>query len=204
MSDTTVQGEARGRRRGRPDRGSGPAEPIVRPQPRLPFAPVDIVSADQLEAVHQAALKILSEVGMDVLNDDARRILKACFEKMILDADLLDMVAEFLKPIRLDEDEFALDTIREVGPGGHFFGCAHTQARYRTAFFSPMISDWHNYENWQEAGMKIGRRPARRPPTTKRTASTRRSWPPTSRRRSSQSGWRRCRSSSKGGKPKAE
>ena len=78
--------------------------------------------------------------------------LQASFEKMVLDADLLDMVSEFLKPIAIDDDEFAFDAIREVGPGGHFFGCAHTQARYRTAFFSPMISDWRNYESWQEAG----------------------------------------------------
>ena len=46
----------------------------------------------------------------------------------------------------------ALDAIREVGPGGHFFGCAHTLARYRTAFYAPMISDWRNYETWREAG----------------------------------------------------
>ena len=78
--------------------------------------------------------------------------LQASFEKMVLDADLLDMVTEFLKPLKIDTEEFALDAIREVGPGGHFFGCAHTQARYRTAFFSPMISDWRNYESWQEAG----------------------------------------------------
>ena len=78
--------------------------------------------------------------------------LQASFEKMVLDADLLDMVAEFLKPVLVDDDELALDAMREVGPGGHFFGCAHTQARYRTAFFSPTISDWRNYETWQEAG----------------------------------------------------
>ncbi len=78
--------------------------------------------------------------------------LQASFEKMVLDADLLDMVAEFLKPLRVDDDELALDAMREVGPGGHFFGCAHTQARYRTAFFSPIISDWRNYETWREAG----------------------------------------------------
>ncbi len=42
--------------------------------------------------------------------------------------------------------------MRDVGPGGHFFGTAHTQARYRTAFFAPMISDWRNYETWREAG----------------------------------------------------
>ncbi|HLJ70333.1 MAG TPA: trimethylamine methyltransferase family protein [Roseiarcus sp.] len=78
--------------------------------------------------------------------------LQASFEKMALDADLLAMVAEFLKPMRVDESELALDAMREVGPGGHFFGAAHTQARYRTAFFSPMISDWRNYETWREAG----------------------------------------------------
>jgi trimethylamine--corrinoid protein Co-methyltransferase len=42
--------------------------------------------------------------------------------------------------------------MREVGPGGHFFGAAHTQSRYRNAFFAPMISDWRNYESWREAG----------------------------------------------------
>jgi trimethylamine---corrinoid protein Co-methyltransferase len=78
--------------------------------------------------------------------------LHASFEKMVIDADLLDMITNFLMPFQVNDDELALDAIREVGPGGHFFGCAHTQARYRTAFFSPMISDWRNYETWQEAG----------------------------------------------------
>jgi trimethylamine---corrinoid protein Co-methyltransferase len=78
--------------------------------------------------------------------------LRASFEKMALDADLLAMVAEFLKPLRVGDAELALDAIREVGPGGHFFGAAHTQSRYRTAFFAPMISDWRNYETWREAG----------------------------------------------------
>jgi trimethylamine--corrinoid protein Co-methyltransferase len=78
--------------------------------------------------------------------------LHTSFEKMVLDADLLGMVAEFLKPVVVDEGELALEAVREVGPGGHFFGCAHTQARYRNAFFAPMISDWRNYETWREAG----------------------------------------------------
>jgi trimethylamine--corrinoid protein Co-methyltransferase len=78
--------------------------------------------------------------------------LHASFEKMVLDADLLGMVAEFLRPVVVNEAELALDAIREVGPGGHFFGCAHTMARYRGAFYAPMISDWRNYESWTEAG----------------------------------------------------
>jgi trimethylamine--corrinoid protein Co-methyltransferase len=78
--------------------------------------------------------------------------LQASFEKMVLDADLLAMVSEFLRPLSTAPDDLALDAMREVGPGGHFFGCAHTQARYRSAFFAPMISDWRNYETWREAG----------------------------------------------------
>jgi trimethylamine---corrinoid protein Co-methyltransferase len=78
--------------------------------------------------------------------------LVASFEKLIIDADNLQMVAEFLEPLQVDEASLGLDAMREVGPGGHFFGCAHTQARFRTAFYAPMVSDWRNYESWREAG----------------------------------------------------
>ena len=78
--------------------------------------------------------------------------LVASFEKLILDAELLQMMGEFLQPIVVDEDSLALDAIREVGPGGHFFGAAHTLARYESAFYAPMLSDWRNFETWREAG----------------------------------------------------
>ncbi|MEX1204987.1 MAG: trimethylamine methyltransferase family protein [Dongiaceae bacterium] len=78
--------------------------------------------------------------------------LVASYEKMIVDAELLQMMAEFLQPIEVTEDTLGLDAIREVGPGGHFFGCAHTLARYETAFYAPLVSDWRNFESWREAG----------------------------------------------------
>lgn len=78
--------------------------------------------------------------------------LCASFEKMVMDADTIQMLAEFLTPLVVDDDTLALEAMRDVGPGGHFFGTAHTQARFKTAFFSPMVSDWRNYESWQEAG----------------------------------------------------
>jgi len=80
--------------------------------------------------------------------------LCASFEKMVLDAELLQMMAEFLSPVAVNEETLALDAIREVGPGGHFFGAAHTLARYETAFYAPMLSDWSNFENWQDAGAR--------------------------------------------------
>jgi trimethylamine--corrinoid protein Co-methyltransferase len=78
--------------------------------------------------------------------------LTASFEKMVLDAEMLQMMAEFLRPIEVNQDTLGLDAIREVGPGGHFFGAAHTLARYETAFYAPILSDWRNFESWQEAG----------------------------------------------------
>lgn len=74
------------------------------------------------------------------------------YEKLILDIDLLQMVAEFLKPLKFNDAELGVDAIADVGPGGHFFGTAHTQERYKDAFYAPILSDWRNYESWQEAG----------------------------------------------------
>jgi trimethylamine---corrinoid protein Co-methyltransferase len=71
---------------------------------------------------------------------------------MVLDAELLQMMAEFLSPIEVNEETLGFEAMREVGHGGHFFGTQHTLDRYETAFYSPMLSDWRNYESWQEAG----------------------------------------------------
>ena len=78
--------------------------------------------------------------------------LRASYEKFVLDVDLLSMVQTFLEPLGVSTEDFALDAIAEVGPGGHFFGVQHTQDRYRNAFYGPMISDWRNFESWDEAG----------------------------------------------------
>lgn len=78
--------------------------------------------------------------------------LRCSYEKTILDIDLLQMVAEFLTPLDLSDEALAVEAIRDVGPGGHFFGTQHTQDRYKTAFYSPVLSDWRNFESWTEAG----------------------------------------------------
>lgn len=78
--------------------------------------------------------------------------LHASFEKMVIDADLLHMASAMLEPLVVDDDTLAFDAIAEVGPGGHFFGTPHTQARFRDEFYRPLISDWRNYETWVEAG----------------------------------------------------
>ena len=78
--------------------------------------------------------------------------LVGSFEKLILDVEMLQLMAEYLAPLPFDEDSLGLEAIREVAPGGHFFGAQHTLARYETAFYSPLLSDWRNFETWQEDG----------------------------------------------------
>ena len=78
--------------------------------------------------------------------------LVASFEKMLLDAELIQMMAETVAPLVVDDDAIGLDAIKEVGPGGHFFGSPHTLARYETAFYPPIVSDWRNSKQWAEAG----------------------------------------------------
>jgi len=78
--------------------------------------------------------------------------LTASFEKFVLDVEMLQMMAAFFEEIEVTPETLALDALHEVGPGGHFFGAAHTMARYETAFYAPLVSDWRNFEAWQEAG----------------------------------------------------
>jgi trimethylamine--corrinoid protein Co-methyltransferase len=71
---------------------------------------------------------------------------------MIIDAEMIQMMIAFLKPLEISDDAFGLDAMADVGPGGHFFGTAHTLARYETAFNPPVLADWSNYETWAEKG----------------------------------------------------
>ena len=78
--------------------------------------------------------------------------LTASFEKFVLDAEMLQGMIEFMRPVDFSEDEFGLDAMKDVGPGGHYFGTEHTIARFENAFYTPIVSDWRNFESWEEAG----------------------------------------------------
>jgi len=80
--------------------------------------------------------------------------LVASFEKIIVDVEILQHMTQFLQPIKINDEEIGLEAMKEVGPGGHFFGCDHTMQRYKNAFYQPILSDWQNHENWQLAGAK--------------------------------------------------
>ncbi len=88
--------------------------------------------------------------------------LCASYEKFILDCETLQQLIRYMERVPVDEGALAFDAIAEVGPHGHFFGAAHTQARYESAFYQPFLSDWRNYEQWAEAGAPQGPAHARR------------------------------------------
>jgi len=74
------------------------------------------------------------------------------FEKTILDSEMIGMMGALRGRIDFSDVEEAIAAIEEVGPGGHFLGCAHTMARYKDAFHTPILSDWRPYEFWQADG----------------------------------------------------
>ena len=80
--------------------------------------------------------------------------LVSSFEKFVLDADQLGGLHKLAAGVEIDENGQALDAIREVGPGGHFLGCAHTQANYKTAFWRSELFDYKPFETWQEEGAR--------------------------------------------------
>lgn len=78
--------------------------------------------------------------------------LIASYEKFVMDCEILQQMQHYMREVSVLEADLAVEAIREVGPDGHFFGVQHTQDRYETAFYSPFLSDWSNYEAWHEAG----------------------------------------------------
>ena len=126
---------------------------------KVPYRSSNVSAANSVDAqaAYESVFSLWGAImgGVNLLMHGAGWMeggLHAGYEKMILDAELLGMVEAFLEPVVVDEDTLAFEAMVDVGPGGHFFGTAHTQARFKTAFHKPLLSDWRNYESWEEAG----------------------------------------------------
>ncbi|MET0605514.1 MAG: trimethylamine methyltransferase family protein [Beijerinckiaceae bacterium] len=78
--------------------------------------------------------------------------LVASMEKAIIDAEMLQTMRAWLAPLDVGDEALAFEAIRDIAPGGHFFGSSHTLQRFEHAFHRPLVSDVRNYENWLEAG----------------------------------------------------
>jgi len=80
--------------------------------------------------------------------------LVASYEKFVIDADQLGALHRMASGVDLSESGQAMDALREIGPGGHFLGCAHTQAHFRTAFWRTEVFDYKPFETWDEDGAR--------------------------------------------------
>ncbi|MGC9369816.1 MAG: trimethylamine methyltransferase family protein [Paracoccaceae bacterium] len=80
--------------------------------------------------------------------------LVASPEKFVMDADQLGALHKMAAGVAADEAAQAMDAIREVGPGGHYLGCAHTQAHFRDAFWRTEVLDYKPFETWDEEGAR--------------------------------------------------
>src|SRR5450755_1930276 len=80
--------------------------------------------------------------------------LVSCYEKFIVDIELLRMLRVEFTPLEIDEASLAFGAHEEVGHGGHFLGAQHTMERFRECFYRPLLSSSSNYERWLKQGGK--------------------------------------------------
>ena len=112
------------------------------------------------QAAYEAEMAVWGAVmgGVNLLYQGAGWLeggLTASYEKLIIDAEILQMMSEVLQPIEVSRGARSGSTRSpRPGPGGHFFGTAHTLERYETAFYTPLVSDWRNFETWQADGSR--------------------------------------------------
>jgi trimethylamine--corrinoid protein Co-methyltransferase len=80
--------------------------------------------------------------------------LVACYEKFVIDVQVLEMLQKEFTPLEIDEESLAFGAHVEVGHGGHFLGAEHTMERFRTCFYRPFLSSSENYERWMRNGAR--------------------------------------------------
>ena len=118
---------------------------------------VTAANANDAQAAYESEMALWGSImgGAHMINHAAGWLgggLTASFEKLILDAEMLQMMAAYLEPPEISEATLALEAVRDVGPGGHYFGTSHTLARYETAFYRPLVSNWDNHDTWTQRG----------------------------------------------------
>jgi len=80
--------------------------------------------------------------------------LVSSYEKFVLDADQLGILHHLAKGVDMSENGQAMGAIREVGPGGHYLGCEHTQKNFKEAFWRSEVADYKPFETWDEEGAR--------------------------------------------------
>ncbi|HCX87017.1 MAG TPA: methyltransferase [Gammaproteobacteria bacterium] len=126
---------------------------------RLPYrtSNVNTSNAPDAQSAYESQMSCWGAImgGCNILLHGAGWLeggLTASLEKFVIDVEMLQMFASLMQPVACNEETLAASAFDEIEPGGHFFGTQHTLARYETAFYVPLLSDWSNFEAWTANG----------------------------------------------------
>jgi len=129
---------------------------------RLPFyATGGMTDSKVLDAQcgYESALTglLCALAGSNFIHDAAGLMefaMTVCYEKLVIDNEILGMVMRAVEGIRVDDETLAFDLIKEVGPGGNFVTSRHTRRHMRGEHYQPLLSDRDSRQNWEAGGMK--------------------------------------------------
>ena len=129
---------------------------------RLPYRSAGSFCGSKLPDA-QAAYETANSLNVGLLSG-VNFMLHACgwlegglvssYEKFVMDADQLGILHRLARGVAVDKDAQAMDALREVGPGGHFLGCAHTQRHFKDAFWRTDLLDYKPFETWDGEGAR--------------------------------------------------
>jgi len=130
---------------------------------RLPFyatgGMTDSKVLDAQSGYESAITSLLCALaGANFIHDAAGLMefaLSVCYEKLVIDNEILGMVMRAVDGIRVEDETLAMDVIKEVGPGGHFVTNKHTRRFMRTSHYHPTLSDRNYREDWEKQGGKL-------------------------------------------------
>src|SRR3954465_2322357 len=126
----------------------------------LPFRSGGALNASQTadaQAAYEALMTLLPTflAGTNYVMHSAGWLeggLVSCYEKFIIDIELLRMLRHEFTPLEIDEESLAFGAHEEVGAGGHFLGAMHTLERFRECFYRPLLSSTENFDRWSRNG----------------------------------------------------
>jgi len=96
--------------------------------------------------------------GANFIHDSAGLMefaMTVCYEKYVIDNEILGMVLRAVEGIRVDEETLAFDLIKQVGPAGNFVSARHTRQFMRREHYQPLLSNRDSREEWVADGEKV-------------------------------------------------
>ncbi|MFO7952900.1 MAG: trimethylamine methyltransferase family protein [Bacillota bacterium] len=119
---------------GIPSRGGGSLTDSLLPDAQSGYESMMVVLSSMLNGINF----MLHSAGL------LENYMSMCYEKFVIDDEILGMAGTYPHVFPINEDNLALDTIMQVGSGGHFISEEHT-FRHMKEMRTPIISARETY-----------------------------------------------------------